>query len=168
MTLVQSFSPPYGSGAAKQVERWMAARFSVCRPCESSMRRTNALCAAKRLDGASWRWYNKRAGRDDAAAELLPSVMGLEPPNSSRWMAAHFSICRPCESSMRRTNALCAAKRLDGGSWRWYNKRAGRDDACVELLPSEMDQEPPNSSRWMAARFSICRPCCSSLQPVQA
>ena len=26
MTLLQSFSPPFGLGAAKQVERWMAAR----------------------------------------------------------------------------------------------------------------------------------------------
>ena len=48
-------------------------------------------------------------------------------------------IDRPCGSPMRRANALFAAKGLDGASWRWYNKRAGRDDAAVELLPSEMD-----------------------------
>ena len=110
----------------------------INRPCESPMRRTNALFAAKGLDGALWRWYNKRAGRDDAAVSFSPPF-GLGAARQFALMAARFSICRPCESPMRRANALFAAKGLDGASWRWYNKRAGRDDAAVELLPSEMD-----------------------------
>ena len=110
----------------------------IDRPCESPMRRANALFAAKGLDGASWRWYNKRAGRDDADAELLPSVwIGSRQTVRAGWRLV--PIDRPCESPMRRANALFAAKGLDGASWRWYNKRAGRDDAAVELLPSEMD-----------------------------